>query len=108
MPAHECFFCKDTRRVQTFRRVGDTNQIAGFVECECCKRKDGTMQRMTNSLRDARRAVGLPKFEQECLCQYYNGRWRKRYNIPGTEEAGCYATLNQMVVDRMQGKSYYL
>lgn len=52
---------------------------------------------MTLALKKARRLYRLPKFERECRCEYYNGRYLKRYRIPGTVEAKCYAELNGLV-----------
>ena len=43
---------------------------------------------MTSEYKKFRRESGMAKFEKECSCEMDEGRMRKKYFIPGTQENG--------------------
>ena len=49
--------------------------------------------------RQARRQSGLARFERNCGCKIYEGRRRKAYLIPGTQENGKWAMLKRRFID---------
>ena len=65
------------------------------------------MSKMSIHLKRARLIVGLPEFERECRCEMFGGHKTKRYNIPGTMEAGNYQMKWRTVNDLMQRGNFH-
>jgi len=52
---------------------------------------------MDKAFRQARKEVGLPRFERNCrVIDGDTGRRKKAYAVPGTQEAGRHAMLCRM------------
>ena len=52
--------------------------------------------------RKARRQVLIAKFERNCRCVQFEGRRRKAYAVPGTQEAGRHAMLRRRIWDLVE------